>query len=85
VSPHLKSAYNLAKWLTRNHEDAEDVVQEAFLRAFSALENLRGEDPKPWLFAIVRNTSMTWMKRNRNAAATIWAGGAGGRSQRAIP
>jgi RNA polymerase sigma factor (sigma-70 family) len=71
VSPHLKSAYNLARWLTRNHEDAEDVVQEAFLRAFSAVENLRGEDAKPWLLTIVRNTSLTWMKRNRNAAATI--------------
>jgi RNA polymerase sigma factor (sigma-70 family) len=71
VSPHLKSAYNLAKWLTRNHEDAEDVVQEAFLKAFSAFESLRGEDAKPWLLAIVRNTSMTWLKRNRNAGATI--------------
>jgi RNA polymerase sigma-70 factor (ECF subfamily) len=71
VSPHLKSAYNLARWLTRNNEDAEDVVQEAFLRAFSAVENLRGEDAKPWLLTIVRNTSLTWMKRNRNAAATI--------------
>ncbi len=71
MSPHLKSAYNLARWLTRNHEDAEDVVQEAFLRAFSALENLRGEDAKPWLLTIVRNTCMTWGKRNRNAAATI--------------
>jgi RNA polymerase sigma factor (sigma-70 family) len=71
VSPHLKSAYNLAKWLTRSHEDAEDVVQEAFLRAFSAFESLRGEDAKPWLLTIVRNTSMTWLKRNRNAGATI--------------
>ena len=71
ISPHLKSAYNLAKWLTRSHEDAEDVVQEAFLRAFSAFETFRGEDAKPWLLTIVRNTSMTWMKRNRNARATI--------------
>lgn len=71
ISIHLGSAYNLARWLTGNHEDAEDVVQEAFLRAFSALDHLRGEDPKPWLFAIVRNTSMTWLKRNRNAAAAV--------------
>src|SRR5580698_1975367 len=71
VSPHLKPAYNLAKWLTRSHEDAEDVVQEAFLRAFSAFDSLRGEDAKPWLLTIVRNTSMTWLKRNRNAGATI--------------
>jgi len=71
VSPNLKSAYNLAKWLTRSHEDAEDIVQEAFLRAFSAFESFRGQDAKPWLLTIVRNTSMTWLKRNRNAGATI--------------
>jgi RNA polymerase sigma-70 factor, ECF subfamily len=71
ISPHLKSAYNLAKWLTRSHEDAEDVVQEAFLRAFSGLESMRSENAKPWLLTIVRNTSMTWIKRNRSAAATI--------------
>jgi len=76
VSPHLKSAYNLAKWLTRSHEDAEDVVQEAFLRAFSAFESFRGEDAKPWVLTIVRNTSMTWLKRNRNAGATIGFEGA---------
>ena len=71
VSPNLKSAYNLAKWLTRSHEDAEDIVQEAFLRAFSAFESFRGQDAKPWLLTIVRNTSMTWLKRNRNAGTTI--------------
>src|SRR3984957_4867738 len=76
ISPHLKSAYNLAKWLTGSHEDAEDVVQEAFLRAFSAFESYRGDDAQPqnakaWLLTIVRNTSMTWLKRNRNAGATL--------------
>jgi RNA polymerase sigma-70 factor (ECF subfamily) len=54
--------------LTRNREDAEDVVQEAFLRAFAALESFRGDDGKAWLLTIVRNTCMTWLKRNRNAA-----------------
>jgi len=68
VSPHLKSAYNLARWLTRNREDAEDVAQEAFLRAFSKFESLRGYDARAWLLAIVRNTCFTWLKRNRNAA-----------------
>ena len=71
ISPHLKSAYNFARWLMRSHEDAEDVVQESFLRAFSAFESFRGENARPWLLTIVRNTSMTWLKRNRNAAATI--------------
>jgi RNA polymerase sigma factor (sigma-70 family) len=76
ISPHLKSAYNLAKWLTRSHEDAEDVVQDAFLRAFSAFESYRGDDAQPqnakaWLLTIVRNTSMTRLKRNRNAGATL--------------
>jgi RNA polymerase sigma-70 factor (ECF subfamily) len=74
ISPHLKSAYNLAKWLTRSHEDAEDIVQEAFLRAFSAFESFRGDDAqnaKAWLLTIVRNTSMTWLKRNRNAGAML--------------
>jgi len=76
ISPHLKSAYNLAKWLTRSHEDAEDVVQDAFLRAFSAFESYRGDDAQPqnakaWLLTIVRNTSMTWLKRNRNVGATL--------------
>ena len=71
ISPHLKSAYNLAKWLTRSHEDAEDVVQEAFLRAFAAFESFRGEEAKPWLLTVVRNTAMTWLKRNRNTAVSI--------------
>ena len=66
ISPHLGAAYNLALWLTRNHEDAEDIVQEAFVRAFSALDSLRGYDAKPWLLAIVRNTCITRLKRDRN-------------------
>ena len=71
VSPLLQSACNLAEWLTLSREDAEDVVQEAFLKAFSAFERLCSEDAKPWLLAIVRNTAMTWLKRNRRAATTI--------------
>lgn len=66
ISPHLAPAYNLARWLTRNHEDAEDVVQEAFLRAFTSFDTFRGKEGRPWLLAIVRNTCLTWMKRNRN-------------------
>ena len=66
ISPHLTSAFNLARWLTRNREDAEDVVQEAFLRAFAAFDSFRGNDGRPWLLAIVRNTSMTLLSRNRS-------------------
>ncbi len=64
--PHLRSAYNLARWLTRNREDAEDVAQEALTRAFAAFDTFRGGDLKPWLLTIVRNTCMTWLRRNRS-------------------
>ena len=64
-NPHLGAAYNLARWLTRNNEDAEDVVQEAFLRAFKYFETYRGENARAWLLTIVRNTSYTWMRQNR--------------------
>lgn len=53
--PHLDAAYSLARWLARPPVDAEDVVQEAMLRAFRAFDSLRGEAVKPWLLAIVRN------------------------------
>jgi RNA polymerase sigma-70 factor, ECF subfamily len=64
--PHLDAAYNLARWLTRNNDDAQDVVQEAVLRAFRFFGSLRGE-AKPWLLAIVRNTCFTWLQTNRPA------------------
>lgn len=65
VLPHLDAAYNLARWLTRNERDAEDVVQEAFLRALRHFRSFRGGDARPWLLAIVRNTFYTWRKHNR--------------------
>lgn len=68
MSPHLGAAYNLARWLARSHEDAEDIVQESFLRAYSGYDGFRGGDPKAWLLAVVRNTAMTWLKKNRNPA-----------------
>jgi RNA polymerase sigma factor (sigma-70 family) len=66
VLPHLDAAYNLAHWLTRNDTDAEDVVQESYLRAFKFFGGFRGEDGRSWLLAIVRNTCYTWMQRNRS-------------------
>jgi RNA polymerase sigma factor (sigma-70 family) len=53
--PHLDAAYNLARWLTRSETDAEDIVQDAMLRAFRAFDGFRGESFRPWLLAIVRN------------------------------
>src|SRR5882724_4728240 len=66
VLPHLDAAYNLARWLTRNDADAEDVVQESYLRAFRFFGGFHGEDGRAWLLGIVRNTSYTWMQRNRS-------------------
>jgi RNA polymerase sigma-70 factor (ECF subfamily) len=67
VVPHLDSAYNLARWLTRNDQDAQDVVQEAFLRAFRFFDALKATDARAWLLAIVRNTAYTWLEKNRPA------------------
>lgn len=56
IVPHLDAAYNLARWLVRNNDDAEEAVQEAFLRAYRFFGSFRGEDGKAWLLAIVRHT-----------------------------
>jgi RNA polymerase sigma-70 factor (ECF subfamily) len=61
--PHLGAAYNLARWLTRNDSDAEDLVQEAYLRAYRFFDSFHGE-PRPWLLAVVRNTCFTWLKQH---------------------
>ena len=63
--PHLNAAYNLARWLTRSDQDAQDVVQEAYLRAFKFFDGFHGEDARAWLLAIVRNTTYTWLRQNR--------------------
>lgn len=60
VLPHLDGAYNFARYLTRDPVAAEDIVQDAFLRAFRAFPTYRGGAPKAWLFAIVRNCFLTW-------------------------
>src|SRR5205814_4236155 len=68
--PHLDAAYNLAKWLLRNEQDAQDVVQETFLRAFKSFGGFRGSNGRAWLLTIVRNTSYTLLKKNRMANLT---------------
>jgi RNA polymerase sigma factor (sigma-70 family) len=69
--PHLDAAFNLARWLARDDQDARDIVQDAFLRAFGAFDGLRGDDARPWLLAIVRNTCFSWLAKNRNGALHV--------------
>ena len=68
VLPHVNDALSLARWLTGNAADAEDVVQEACLRAFGAIETARNTESRAWLLAIVRNTAFTWIAKNRPKA-----------------
>jgi len=70
VLPHLGAAYNLARWLVGNQDDAEDVVQESYLRALKFFTGFRGGNGRPWLLAIVRNTCYTWLRGNRMGAVT---------------
>ena len=65
IMPHMNAAYNLARWLAGNDADAQDVVQEAYLRAFKFLGGFRGGDSRSWLLRIVRNAFYDWLKRNR--------------------
>jgi RNA polymerase sigma-70 factor (ECF subfamily) len=64
--PHFDAAYNLARWLTRSPVEADDIVQDAMLRAFRAFDSFRGGEAKPWLLAIVRNRCLTVLKDRRN-------------------
>ena len=69
--PHLGAAYNLARWLSRTEQDAEDIVQKACLRAFEAFGGYRGGDGRSWLLRIVRNTAYTWLRRNRASEPSL--------------
>jgi len=62
--PHLDAAYNLARWLTRDPTDADDVVQEAYMRALRFFGGFHGGDSRAWLLKIVRNTCYTWLRKN---------------------
>ena len=63
--PHVDAAYNLARWLTQNEHAAEDVVQEAFLRAARYFDGFRGGDGRPWLLGVVRRASFDWLAKHR--------------------
>ena len=75
VLPHLDDAYSLARWLTGSATDAEDIVQDACVRALKALDGAPVERPRAWLLTIVRNTAYTWFAKNRPNAIVL-AGGA---------
>ena len=70
VLPHLNAAYNLARWLTRNEHDAEDVVQDAFVRALRFFDGFRGDDARAWLLTIVRNVCYDFLRRHRSQELT---------------
>jgi RNA polymerase sigma-70 factor, ECF subfamily len=72
IVPHLNAAYNLARWLTRNEQDAEDVVQEAYLRAFRFFDGFKGGDGRAWLLAVVRNTCLTWLRREKSGPGVVF-------------
>ncbi len=74
VLPHLDAAYTLARYLTRHEQDAQDVVQDAYLRALKYFEGFRGTesgDGRAWLLAIVRNAAFTWRRRYRREASAV--------------
>jgi RNA polymerase sigma factor (sigma-70 family) len=71
VLPHLGDAYSLARWITANRADAEDVVQDASVRAFRAIANVAEGNSRAWLLTIVRNTAYTWLKKNRPSALVV--------------
>jgi RNA polymerase sigma factor (sigma-70 family) len=71
ILPHLDAAYNLARWLTHNDQDAQDMVQEAYLRAFRFFHGFRGGDSRAWLLTIVRNTCYSWLQQHQADELTV--------------
>jgi RNA polymerase sigma-70 factor (ECF subfamily) len=72
VIPHLDAAYNLARWLTRNDQDAQDVVQEASMRAMRYFGGFRGDHARAWWLQIVRHTCYAWLRENRAAEVAVF-------------
>ena len=71
VLPHLDDAYGLARWLTGNRSDAEDVVQDACMRALASIDSAVIERPRAWMLTIVRNTAFTWLAKNRPKSVVL--------------
>lgn len=71
VMPHLDAAYNLARWLVKDQHAAEDVVQDAYLRAFRYFNSFRGDDARPWLLGIVRNTCYSWLQNTKRSPEQV--------------
>jgi RNA polymerase sigma-70 factor (ECF subfamily) len=71
VLPHLGDAYSLARWLARNDSDAEDIVQEACLRAYRGIAGFGDVNPRGWVLSIVRNTAYTWLKKHRDPKLVV--------------
>jgi RNA polymerase sigma-70 factor, ECF subfamily len=69
--PHLDAAYNLARWLTGNSEDARDIVQDACVRALTFFDGFHGDDGRGWLLTIVRNTCYDFRRKNRRQAEML--------------
>ncbi len=69
--PHLDAAYNLARWIIQHHQDAQDVVQDAYIRAFKGFHRFRGGNSRAWLLTIVRNTAYNWLKCHAPEAKLI--------------
>ena len=71
--PHLDAAFNLARWLAGNTADAEDIVQDAYFRAFRYFDSFRGDDIRVWLLAIVRTSFLSWIHKNRSPSLVFLA------------
>jgi RNA polymerase sigma factor (sigma-70 family) len=69
--PHMDAAYNLARWLVGDNQDAEDMVQDSYLKAFKSFGGFHGGDGRAWLLTIVRNTCYTWLQRNQKITTSF--------------
>ena len=71
ILPHLDAAFNLARWLVSNNNDAQDITQEAYMKAFRLFDNYQDQDARAWILTIVRNTSYSWLKKHKMGNARL--------------